>query len=400
MTDGKPTYAQINRKVWNTAPFRELSPDARSLFFYLTTCPHGNMLGMFVLRPGYALDDMQWGDDRERFRNSFQELLDKRLFKYDPGTDVVLDLEQIEKHPPVNPNAVKAAIRIVNSLPKTLLFRDLELLCESLGKPFLKPLLERLRERYAHTVTGTGTGTGTAAEAEGGHGGERAKAPGPESSRPRSAARALDPPQSAARDSRAGSRGQGPAQGPPGRKEPPEEKPQPRESAAPGHKAPWTAPRGPETPGRPESPTSVAPGPKPPEPSPGNARGERWTEAAIGKLDDLLREIGERWGARYRQRAYVFVQGNFGSRNPEAVIHSLRRLIQERLKGGAVPMPERWLDAVLNGNGNHPGENGRFEAAESEREAAGRKASTPRIGDLIPPSLKGEKPHGRPGDPG
>lgn len=352
VTDEKPSYAQINRKVWNTAPFRELSPEARALFFYLTTCPHGNMLGIFVLRPGYALDDMQWGEDRERFRKSFQELLDKRLFKYDPRTDVVLDLEQIEKHPPINPNGVKAAIKIVNSLPKTLLFRDLELLCESLGKPFLKPLLERLGERYADTVTVTGT----AAEAEGGYGGERS---------------------ASAPSARAGSQGpgQGAAQGPP------------RRSAEPGQ--PYR-----KEPAGEKTKASRAPNRS------GNAGVGRWTEETIGNLDELLRETGERWGSRYRQRVYAFVQANFNSRNPEAVIHSLRRLIQERLKGVSVPMPEQWLDAVLNGNGKHPGENGRFEAAESEREAAERKASTPRIGDLIPPSLKGGKSHGRQGNPG
>jgi hypothetical protein len=175
----------------------------------------------------------------------------------------------------------------------------------------------------------------------------------------------------AAPSARAGSQGQGP----PGRKQPSGEKP--------------------------KASRAEAPGPKPPEPSlPGNTRGERWTEEEAGQLDELLRETGERWGSRYRQRVYAFVQANFNSRNPEAVIHSLRRLIQERLKGVSVPMPERWLDAVLNGNGKHPGENGRFEAAESEREAAERKASTPRIGDLIPPSLKGGKSHGRQGNPG
>jgi hypothetical protein len=63
MSEEKPNYAQINRKVWNTSCFRSLSKEARDLFFYLTTCPHGNMLGIFVLRPGYALDDLQLGID-------------------------------------------------------------------------------------------------------------------------------------------------------------------------------------------------------------------------------------------------------------------------------------------------------------------------------------------------
>jgi hypothetical protein len=136
MAEVKPSYAQINRKVWNTCQFRSLSPEARELFFYLTTCPHGNMLGIFVLRPGYALDDLQWGSDRERFMKPFKELLDKGLFKYDPKAEIILDMEQLEKHPPINPNQVIAIIKIINSLPKT-------------------PLFQELGERYAHTVTVT-----------------------------------------------------------------------------------------------------------------------------------------------------------------------------------------------------------------------------------------------------
>ena len=155
MAEVKPSYAQINRKVWNTCQFRSLSPEARELFFYLTTCPHGNMLGIFVLRPGYALDDLQWGSDRERFMKPFKELLDKGLFKYDQKAEIILDMEQLEKHPPINPNQVIAIIKIINSLPKTPLFQDLKLLAESLHKPLLEPLIERLGERYAHTVTVT-----------------------------------------------------------------------------------------------------------------------------------------------------------------------------------------------------------------------------------------------------
>jgi len=157
MADEKPSYAQINRKVWNTCQFRGLSREARELFFYLTTCPHGNMLGIFVLRPGYVLDDLQWGPDRERFREPFNELLDKGLFKYDPRAEIILDMEQLEKHPPINPNQVTATIKIVNSLPKTPLFNDLKLLAESLGKPLLEPLIKRLGERYAYSVTVTVT---------------------------------------------------------------------------------------------------------------------------------------------------------------------------------------------------------------------------------------------------
>lgn len=157
MAEEKPNYAQINRKVWNTSCFRSLSKEARDLFFYLTTCPHGNMIGLFVLRPGYALDDLQLGSDRELFNKPLRELSDKHLFKYDPKTEIILDLEQLEKHQPENPNQVKAAIKIINSLPTTVLFQDLKQIAERLDKPFLKPLIELLDKRLRKPVTETGT---------------------------------------------------------------------------------------------------------------------------------------------------------------------------------------------------------------------------------------------------
>jgi hypothetical protein len=113
------------------------------------------MIGIYVLRPGYALDDLQWGTDRESFLKPLQELLDKHLFKYDSKKDIILDMEQIVKHPPINPNQVTAAIKIINSLPKTPLLQDLKLLTESLSKSFLKPLTESLVKRYAYTETET-----------------------------------------------------------------------------------------------------------------------------------------------------------------------------------------------------------------------------------------------------
>lgn len=161
MSDDKPVYAQINRKVWNTSQFRALSQDARELFFYLTTCPHGNMLGIFVLRPGYALDDLQWGTDRKRFAKGLAELLEQGLFEYDSKNEIILDREQIEKHPPENPNQVRAAIKLINSLPKTPLFQSLKLLVEQLGKQFLEPLAKQLGERFGKPVTETVTETET-----------------------------------------------------------------------------------------------------------------------------------------------------------------------------------------------------------------------------------------------
>ena len=146
-------YARVRRKIWHTRQFRALSREARELFLYIITCPHSNILGMFVLRPGYVIDDMQLASQpfgkplQERFHKPLQELLSEGLVKWDPDTEIMLDVEHLDKNPLDNPNQVKAAIRKLDELPNTVLFRDLKPLVERLGKPFTKPLLERLEER-------------------------------------------------------------------------------------------------------------------------------------------------------------------------------------------------------------------------------------------------------------
>jgi len=148
----KPIYAQINRKIWNTDCFRSLSRDARELFQYIMTSPHGNQLGLFVLRPGYAIDDLQWKTDREGYGKPLTELIRVGLIAWDEKREIILDISQVEKHPPEGPNQVKYCIKIINQLPKTKLFIKLSAILKGLDKAYLKPLIDRLDERIAEGI--------------------------------------------------------------------------------------------------------------------------------------------------------------------------------------------------------------------------------------------------------
>ena len=125
-----------------------------------------------------------------------------------------------------------------------------------------------------------------------------------------------------------------------------------------------------------EPPPFDLPNPKPESPKkepseekakPKNTHGERWSKKHRDDLKTIMEDIRTRYGLSYHQKVYVFVQSNFNNRNPDAIVHALNRLVADRLAGKPIPMPGPWLEAVLNGNGKHPGENGRFEARESER---------------------------------
>jgi hypothetical protein len=157
MGDQDSQYVKVQRSIWNKPAFKGLSEDGKTLFLYVITSPHSNMLGYYVLPPGYACEDLGWL--RERFTKGLRELLAKHLIAVDFDTNVILDLHQIVKYPPENPNQVKAAISKFNEIPKNSLYQQFENLLERLDKPFIKPLHERLHERFAKPETETETET-------------------------------------------------------------------------------------------------------------------------------------------------------------------------------------------------------------------------------------------------
>ena len=149
-------YQKIHTQIWHDEKFLILSEDGRTLFFYILTCPHGNAVGVFVLPKQYAYSDLRW--DHKRFAEPFAELLREGLILYDESTRLVCIVNHLKHNPLENENQSKAAAKIISSLPKSSLY---SIIIEQLNKPFHKPLLEQLHERYGEPGTGTGTGTGT-----------------------------------------------------------------------------------------------------------------------------------------------------------------------------------------------------------------------------------------------
>ena len=158
-------YSKIQKRIWNSPTFNRLSEDAKFLWFYLLTCPHGNILGLFVLKPGYACADLGWSE--ERFRKALQELLtiplsngyEKGLISYDEKTCLLLIKNYLEHNPLANPNQVKAALAKLEELPISPLFQEFKRLLKQLDKPLYKPLLEWLDKRLPKSVTVTETVT-------------------------------------------------------------------------------------------------------------------------------------------------------------------------------------------------------------------------------------------------
>lgn len=148
-------YTRVESKFWQDEKMRAVSDDARYLMLYFLTSPHRNILGFYFMPSPYACFDLGWNE--ERFRKALQELLQAGTVKYDTRTHMVLILNYLKHNPLENPNQVKSAVEKLDEMPQTPLFHDFLTIVEQFDKPFMKSLLERLRERLRQPGTVTVT---------------------------------------------------------------------------------------------------------------------------------------------------------------------------------------------------------------------------------------------------
>lgn len=146
-------YQKIYTQVWNDEKFVELSPAAQRFFLYLLTAPSSNLIGIYILKEGYACDDLKCS--QKDFQKLLAEVLQKELISYDKKHKVVFIKNFLKFNPLTNGNQVKGAIKILKSLPKTFLFQDLKVLIEGLSEGLTKGLLEG----FLYTVTDTASVT-------------------------------------------------------------------------------------------------------------------------------------------------------------------------------------------------------------------------------------------------
>lgn len=137
-------YQKIESKIWHDEKFIALSPMQQRLFFYILTCPHSNLTGIFVLKPGYVCEDLKCLP--KDFEKDLTKLIQKGLIFYDQNTSVLLIKNFLKHNPITNPNQRKAVAKELSALPKSLLLRTFEGLypdlCEGLPKGLIEVLLK------------------------------------------------------------------------------------------------------------------------------------------------------------------------------------------------------------------------------------------------------------------
>ncbi len=159
-------YGKIERRIWNSETFNRLSDDGKTFWMYLLTCPHSNMIGCFILKPGYALEDLQW--DKKRYKNALSEVLSVKLsdgqgiglIDHDAKHNLILIKNHFEegRNPITNTNQEKGAIKILSELPKSPLISILKERINALYKDRYKALSKALCNTVAVAVTVTEKG--------------------------------------------------------------------------------------------------------------------------------------------------------------------------------------------------------------------------------------------------
>lgn len=128
-------YWRVSPKFWTDA--EEWSDDTRLLALYVLTCEHRTTEGLFRLPLKYMAADLGWSV--ERVSEAFAQLLKEGFVQHDPDRSLVLIVNAMKYQSPENPNQVKHALRMLETVPNesplTSTFKGLaERLCPRLAK--------------------------------------------------------------------------------------------------------------------------------------------------------------------------------------------------------------------------------------------------------------------------
>lgn len=127
-------YTKTGASLWIEMEEAQLSDRAKLLLLYLITCEHRNMIGLYRLPFAYAASDLGW--EVEEVSEGVRELTEKGFVAYDGRFRMVLVRIFLRENPLENPNAVKAAEKLIRSLPETALLGELEELLEGFGNRY------------------------------------------------------------------------------------------------------------------------------------------------------------------------------------------------------------------------------------------------------------------------
>ncbi len=142
--------------------FEQLDIHDRYVYLYLLSNQHGNSIGLYRLKPGYAAVDL--GMEIKDYRKAIERLSKGYLIHYDETTETIYIPNYLKFNPFTNENHAKGSKVLADQLVENVLYplfhKDLEKFCDKYIHVFEKPI-ERLSEAYRNTDTDTDTDTDT-----------------------------------------------------------------------------------------------------------------------------------------------------------------------------------------------------------------------------------------------
>jgi hypothetical protein len=115
-------YGKVFSRIWESADFRSLSEDGRTLVLYLLTCQHATIAGVFRVPDGYACEDLQW--TVERVAKGFANLQEKGFATRCDGSMWVWVRKFLEWNPPENPNQRSSAAKVARTIPDSCAWKQ------------------------------------------------------------------------------------------------------------------------------------------------------------------------------------------------------------------------------------------------------------------------------------
>jgi hypothetical protein len=142
-------YRKIDVRIWNDAKFRDLSHNAKLVFFFLLTHPNMTALGAMRSTLSGLAEELDF--DLEAFREAFREAFAKGMVKHDSKACLIALPNFIKYNQPESPNVVKAWANSLDLLPECDLKNDVISLSANALKGYSKAFREALPEAFLKT---------------------------------------------------------------------------------------------------------------------------------------------------------------------------------------------------------------------------------------------------------
>lgn len=142
-------YRKVDPRIWNDAKFRDLSDNAKLVFFMLLTHPNMTSIGAMRATIAGLAEEMNW--TQEAFREAFREGLVKGLLEHDQKACFVGLPNFIKYNAPESPNVVKAWVSALDLLPECDLKDSLIHRVKAFLKAFNEAFLKAFDEAFDKT---------------------------------------------------------------------------------------------------------------------------------------------------------------------------------------------------------------------------------------------------------